>query len=223
MSGSQHQREQEDADVASQPDTNSLGELFKLPSGQKACFLLDQSIPTRKWPKIISTVHAHGGIMTTRERKADVILVIEENLHMPLQSKCLFYDIHEDPVLQKIYVKPLSFLTQCTDVGSFELNARRVKKGMPGPRPREHGGQRRVDFTEDDDYRLCDFLSVCIPKNKSGGRSGNAIYKRLVEVVSPRNLPWCAFLTCYLYLSGSAFQEALVKQTYLAIVAKSIY
>jgi hypothetical protein len=193
MSRSQHQLEQEDVEIASQPETDPLAELFKLPSGQQACFFLDQSIPTKKWPKIISNIHAHGGITTTHEKKAHVILVIEENLHMPLQIKSLFYDLHENPALRKIYVKPLTFLTECTHVGSFELNARRVKKGMPGPRPREHGRQGRVDFTEDDDYHLCDFLSVCVPKERSGGRRGNTIYKRLVEVVSPRNLALVCF------------------------------
>lgn len=59
-------------------------------------------------------------------------------------------------------------------------------------------GYRREVFTEKEDERLCRYLAIRIPDKKSGGRSGNAIYKQLTELVCGSfNLCFISPLSCF--------------------------
>jgi len=136
--------------------------------------------------KAIKKISAHGGQITTRERKAHVILVFEARLRMSLAIMQLHYNVNEDRVLRNIYVEPHTFLTKCINMGHFKLGKdKRMKMGMPGPRPRRKGEvkRRRVEYTDEDDDHLCFYMAQCVPDPKEGGRMGNAIYKELEKLV----------------------------------------
>jgi hypothetical protein len=166
-------------------DENPLVKLF-CPDGQPCRFFLHKSMTDEMKTKAIKKIGAHGGQMTTHERKAHVILVSEARLHMDLAIMQLHYNANEDRVLQNIYVEPHTFLTKCIDTRHFKLGKdKRIKMGMPGPRPRRQGEvtRSRVEYTDDDDDHLCYYLARRTPDPNEGGRMGNAIYKELERLV----------------------------------------
>ena len=179
------EEESSDDEDQLEAERDPLVELFKFPSGIPCRFYLDDSMTADMKTKATQKIKAHGGKVTKHERHANVILVSEAGLAMPFRSKELYYDTNEDPVLQGIYVKRISFLTECTNMRQFKLAKETIKKGMGGPRPRSDGqGPRvRVEYTEEDDDHLCLFLARRIPDPTEGGRMGNEIYKEQAKMV----------------------------------------
>lgn len=166
------------------PDEDPLVKLFCL-DGHPCRFLLHKSMTDEMKGKAIKKISAHGGQTTVHERKAHVILVSEARLHMDLAIMQLHYNANEDRVLQNIYVEPHTFLTKCINMRHFKLGGdKKIKMGMPGPRPRSQGEKRRrVEYTDDDDDHLCYYLARRTPDPNEGGRMGNAIYKQLERLV----------------------------------------
>jgi hypothetical protein len=214
-----------DGDYEDQLDSDSDSNIFTLPNTNLPVhFFLHPSIPPPTKQKTTTTIEKRGGIVTQRERHAHVVLVDEDRLRttrtpntngsLTLRTMQLYYDINEDRRLQDIYVKPLTFITECAHAGSFSLaKEKRLKMGMPGPRPRNAaggGGRARVEYTAEDDDHLCHFLARRCPHLADGGRMGNAIYKELENMVHislsinlfNSRLISCSVSTFFLSLSG---------------------
>jgi len=170
------QEEEESGDDGVDP----LANLFTL-DGVPCHFFLHHSLTDNRKAKVTKQIEFYGGQTTTRERRAQVILVDEARLTTKLSTMELKYHVHPDPMLRKIYVKPLGFLRQCANEGYFKLNQKILKKGMGGPKPR--GGRSRTEFTDQDDANLCEFLAIRTPNPADGGRGGNVVYQQLEELV----------------------------------------
>ena len=239
-----------DWDDEDQLDSDDLSNLFTLPkTNLPVHFFLHASIPPPTKQKTTTTIEKYGGLVTQRERRAHVVLVDEDRLRttrtpntngsLTLRTMQLYYDISEDRRLQNIYVKPLTFITECAHAGSFRLGKeKRIKMGMPGPRPRNAAGtagRARVEYTAEDDDHLCHFLAKRCPYLADGGRMGNAIYKELEKIVRISlsiNLTnsRLTILACFVFfplfigwvLVGSRLQESLGSSTYMAVLAKSV-
>jgi hypothetical protein len=85
-------------------------------------------------------IEAHGGQTTLLKKHANIVLVSEARLTMPLETMRLNYNIHHNPVLRDIHVEPFTYLNRCINIGFFKLGGdKRIKRGKPGPRPREKG------------------------------------------------------------------------------------
>lgn len=116
-----------------------LAELFTI-AGVAVRFFLHRSLTAGMKEEATKTIEAHGGQTAMLEKHAQIILVSEKRLTMDLKTMRLRYDISTDPVLRKIHVEPFTFLRRCASMGSFKLGGeKRIKMGMPGPRPRKEG------------------------------------------------------------------------------------
>ena len=138
------EEEEESSDEEQPPELMSrhdkLAELFKWPSGLPVRFFLHDSLTAGMKAEAKKKIEAHGGQTTMLERKARVVLVSEARLTMPFNIFRLRYDRNPDPVLRDIYAEPITFLNRCANMGSFNLGEeKRIKMGMPGPRPRADG------------------------------------------------------------------------------------
>jgi hypothetical protein len=121
------------------PEGDPLAELFTV-AGVPVRFFFHRSLTAGMKEEATKTIEAHGGQTTMLEKHAQIILVSEKRLTMDLKTMKLKYDISTDPVLRKIHVEPFTFLRRCANMGFFKLGGeKRIKMGMPGPRPREEG------------------------------------------------------------------------------------
>jgi hypothetical protein len=131
-------REEEEESDDEEQHGSGHDELFKLEGGP-VCFFLHESLTDGMKAQATKKIEAHGGRTTMLEKHAQIMLVSEARLVMPLETMERKYDVNPNPVLRKIFVKPLTFLNRCITTGFFQLGEKRIKKGMPGPRPREKG------------------------------------------------------------------------------------
>ncbi|OBZ75366.1 hypothetical protein A0H81_04968 [Grifola frondosa] len=120
--------------------------------------------------RLTSLIQGHGGLICANEVDADTIIVKEEGVEVLRQK----YWISRD-----IYVEPPSFVHRCIRTRRYK-HAPPVRKGLGG---RPGGSNRqRVEFSELDDECLCRYLAHVVPYAETGGRMGNEIYKRLMEL-----------------------------------------
>ncbi|KAI0927774.1 hypothetical protein AcW1_005207 [Taiwanofungus camphoratus] len=115
-------------------------------------------------------IMGRGGTTCSEEEDADVILVNFIGVEM-LEAK--YWDS------RTVWVEDPRFVQMCINTGKFEENFKKpLRKGMGG---HVSGTRRRVPFTAEDDANLCEYLASVIPYEEEGGRSGIAIYKRLIK------------------------------------------
>lgn len=131
--------EEESSDDEPHPERlhdDNLAELFKFPDGVAVRFFLHDSLTAGMKAQATEKIEAYGGQTTLREKHANVILVSESRLSMPLKRMQLRYDAHSNPAMRNIHVEPLGFLTRCANMGRFKLGGeKRIKSGMPGRPP----------------------------------------------------------------------------------------
>lgn len=98
-----------------------------------ARFFLHDSLTSGMKDNATRIIEMHGGDVTNKERRAQVVLVAETRLQsISLETLQKRYDLNPDMTIRSIWVKPFTFLKQCTRNGRYELGEQRVKKGMPG-------------------------------------------------------------------------------------------
>lgn len=132
MAQSPHREEAEESGDDNDQQLVEQEELFQLPSGNPARFLLHDSLTTGMKAEAIRIIESHGGEITQREKRTHVILVAETRLAIPLERLQRKYDVNPDLTIKAIWVKPFAFLKQCTHSGVFQLSENRRKSGMPG-------------------------------------------------------------------------------------------
>jgi hypothetical protein len=176
-----HGEEEEEEEV--NPD------LFTLPgpSNRPCKFYFHTSLTPAQRTLLAPLVTTHGGHITATESHADIIVVYQSKLNVDIEIMRMKYD--RDPELRQrkraVWVESLAWVQRCARMGEFKLRGRGIKKGMPGPRPRSEGGRVRVNFADDEDERLCQYIAITIPTKRAGGRTGNQIYKELETLVRP--------------------------------------
>jgi hypothetical protein len=137
----------------------------------------------------LDSTQIHGGVTVESLRgECDILLVSEADLTIPLDVLVLSYDVHPNPRLRGIYVEPTCFVERCIEENYFALGRdRKPKKGMPGRRPRdwyEGPSSPPTEFVVADDENLCRYLGMRIPEKAFGGRSGDNVYRDLIDLVS---------------------------------------
>ncbi|KIM48753.1 hypothetical protein M413DRAFT_21084 [Hebeloma cylindrosporum] len=161
---------QEDERVAS-PEPSQDKTLFTDEAGFPIAFFLHESIKRGSRPALIQDIESHGGRVLDSDEGADTVLVSRDFSKKNLQWT---YHGHRNPRLAKIFVEPSTFVRHCIQYGRFYHKKPQVKK-MGGRLP----GRYRVEFTEDDDEKLCQYLSRILPDKESGGRQGLKVYQAL--------------------------------------------
>jgi len=51
-----------------------------------------------------------------------------------------------------------------------------------------------MQFTDDDERRLCQWIATKIPYKETGGRTGNRLYHQLCDLVSEKPLAFVFFV-----------------------------
>lgn len=172
-------------ETAAGSSIDSLAHLFTHPSGQPILFHFHSSMTRDQKATTAKLILAHGGAITDSDTHTDVILISKTRLAYPL-------DTLQKKYKDKAYVEPLTFVRKCVTDGVFQLG--RVKEKIDVPdieyahfkfsRRRSCTDlNRRVNFTEDDDDHLCQYIADVVPNKEAGGRQGNDIYIQLEALV----------------------------------------
>ncbi|KAF8970292.1 hypothetical protein BDZ97DRAFT_1914615 [Flammula alnicola] len=114
---------------------------------------------------------------------ADTVLLSPSNERRTLQNA---YNVIDDPSLRKVYVEYTPFIQRC--IREREFHHCPDITGMSGV----PAGRRRIEYTAEDDERLCQYLSRILPDKKSGGRQGLKVYQALLEAANqmPEEYSW---------------------------------
>ncbi|KDQ59927.1 hypothetical protein JAAARDRAFT_33515 [Jaapia argillacea MUCL 33604] len=143
--------------------------LFKHPEGDPVLFYLNR-LTEGQVHALKAKIRSHGGNLAKKREEADVI-ICDDNTYDHLTM--IFAGD------RRIRVELLGFVQRCINQSEYRHEPT-AKMGMGGPIPRKDGQRKRVEFTNDDDYRLCKYIASRIPCPEAGGRKGNNIYKTLV-------------------------------------------
>ncbi|KAJ4475713.1 hypothetical protein J3R30DRAFT_3294088, partial [Lentinula aciculospora] len=127
-----------------------------------------------------SYIQANGGDLLDSDDGADIVLFNPTRSGLKQSSLQEAYDFHPDEDKRKIWVREMSFVDECVQRGSFELDLS-VKKPMPG----FPSGKGRTAFTSEDDQNLCQHLARTLPDPAAGGRQSLLFYTKLVSYVGP--------------------------------------
>ncbi|KAI0738027.1 hypothetical protein C8Q80DRAFT_1348067 [Daedaleopsis nitida] len=140
-------------------------------------------------------IEANGGVVVKRAHKAHTVIVQEHGVE-PLR---------EEYVLLRRYVEPPTFVRQCLRRGRYE-HGRVEQHPLGGRLPAGEDGREsyRVEFTDADDEHLCQFLARAIPDKEQGGRQGNRLWMRLLEMAQKepeykwaKRHPWTSWQNRY--------------------------
>ncbi|KAF8261912.1 hypothetical protein EI94DRAFT_1833088 [Lactarius quietus] len=142
-----------------------LTKLFSLPGGKPALFLLHGFDN----PNLVERIDEHGGQVTDDEAAADVILTRSRDEYKYLKDRYA--------VSRKTHVRMSGFVDRCIDANRFVLEPVLGKGVLRGRKP----GERRTEFTEDDDEHLCQYIAEVLPEKGEGGRTGHFIYTDLMR------------------------------------------
>jgi len=131
---------------------------------------MKRNITPRRANALARTVKNHGGEVVEDEEDADTIIVKDGNAAEEYSEKFNNYR-------NSIYVESTFFIARC--IRDAVYNHLPVAfNGISGPR----GPRQQRLFTGEDDHNLASYLAVKIPIAGAGGRTGNNIYKNLVEL-----------------------------------------
>ncbi|KAL4254409.1 hypothetical protein ABKN59_003674 [Abortiporus biennis] len=120
-------------------------------------------------------IERNGGQLVRSELNADTIIVATE-------EEAKEYRERFNNCTNNIYVEPTEFVSRCISEKKYHHRPP-VYKGMGGRGPTGNQARpRRVDFTAGDEQHLVEYLAVKVPVNAAGGRFGNNLYLRLVEL-----------------------------------------
>ncbi|KAF7974245.1 hypothetical protein HWV62_13138 [Athelia sp. TMB] len=156
-------------------------QIFTLPNGNPVVFFLHASLTPGQREMTTGKIIDNGGVLTTNEKRANVILVSPNRLGtVSLETLRLGWEANPNPALRGIRVEPIAFLTVCINSGRFDLdNTVRKKQRLSG---RPGMTEPRIEFTPEDDASLCRWLADRVPNKDDGGRTGNTIYTDLEKL-----------------------------------------
>ncbi|KAI0294258.1 hypothetical protein B0F90DRAFT_1757693 [Multifurca ochricompacta] len=141
-----------------------LHKLLSLPGGEPALFFLHNF----ENDELTKRIFDHGGRVTDNDATADVILTTRQDEYKSLKDRYA--------ISKKTYVRMSGFVDRCINSRRFQL-APIADKGVVGRRP----GARRIEFTQDDDEHLCQYIAEVLPDKREGGRTGHFIYTDLMR------------------------------------------
>ncbi|KAJ6453490.1 hypothetical protein C8R47DRAFT_1168138 [Mycena vitilis] len=151
-------------------------QLFIDEQGAPLKFYFHKSIKQEGTRAALQTkIEANGGIINATDAGSNVILVNPNDVSGHLDGIRHAYKTHTNFELKGVYVEPISWVKNCVMNGKCTHYF--VQKGMGG----YTGYRERTDFTEEDDDHLAYYLAVLIPEKTAGGRTGNSIYKLLMN------------------------------------------
>ncbi|EIN13496.1 hypothetical protein PUNSTDRAFT_117254 [Punctularia strigosozonata HHB-11173 SS5] len=87
--------------------------------------------------------------------------------------------------MQDKYVENYLWVKKCIDRGQV-LYTPMVYKNPGGRR----AGEERIQFNEEDEEHLCQWIAMKIPYKETGGRTGNRLYQQLVEMGNEPEYHW---------------------------------
>ncbi|KAM6500312.1 hypothetical protein JOM56_003326 [Amanita muscaria] len=152
--------------------------LFTDEAGESIAFYIHESVKEEKREKVIKAIEKHGGEVVDTDVGVDTVVVDPwYPAACTLQNK---YKVHSDQSYWRTTVEGTEFVFNCIKLGKFE---HKPVKRQPGKRP------GRVQYTEEDDKRLCRYLAIRTPSIESGGRLGHRIYEEL-GTLDPEEYGW---------------------------------
>ncbi|KAJ6502215.1 hypothetical protein C8R45DRAFT_612567 [Mycena sanguinolenta] len=133
------------------------------------------------------TIQLHGGEINATDVGSNVIIVNPEHPSGDRDKLRHAYKTHTQFELNPVYVESTGWVDNCVKIGRCIHYF--VQKGMGG---RIAGGGGRTAFTEEDDQRLARYIAILIPDKTTGGRTGNNVFKRLMNnfEMDPEEYSW---------------------------------
>lgn len=160
-----------------------LEDLFTDEAGESIGFYIHESVKEEKREKVIKAIKKHGGKVVDTDLGVDTVVVDPwYPAAYTLQNK---YRVHSDQKYWRTTVEGTEFVFNCIKLENFEHKPVE-RQPMRGKRP------GRVEYTEQDDKRLCRYLAIRTPNIESGGRLGHRIYEELVDLgtLDPQEYSW---------------------------------
>ncbi|KAJ7042433.1 hypothetical protein C8F04DRAFT_1030050 [Mycena alexandri] len=121
-----------------------------------------------------------GGDPNASEQSARVILA-DPNTEV---YKHLIKTYQADPGK---YIESYLWVKKCVEKGAVVYTPV-VYKNPGGRRP----GEERMQFTEEDEQQLANWIAAKIPYKETGGRTGNRLYQQLCELNNEPEFAWVA-------------------------------
>ncbi|KAF9526934.1 hypothetical protein CPB83DRAFT_434534 [Crepidotus variabilis] len=157
-------------------EARSRTRIFVNEDGQSIYFFLHKNIRDSGQRRVLrEDIEKHSGKVILDQDAADVILVNPVMDTKALDTLRFSYNASDDAYKRRMYFEKASFVRHCVREGKYHHRLPPIK-GMGG-----YVGRRRTDFTSNDDDHLCKFIARTLPDKASGGRTGDSVYKALVE------------------------------------------
>ncbi|KAJ7721551.1 hypothetical protein DFH07DRAFT_857708 [Mycena maculata] len=179
------EEEDEDQEFGSQEEFDD--QLF-VEQGEPLKFHLHRSIRLPGARNALQVkIETYGGVVIDTDVGSNVILVNPNHPSGELESVRHAYKTHSHPELKGVYVEAVKWVQNCVKNGKCVHNY--IQKRMGGA---TYTGRQRASFTTEDDQKLAEYLATLIPNKTDGGRTGQIIYKRLINnaEVLPDEYEW---------------------------------
>ncbi|KAF9068292.1 hypothetical protein BDP27DRAFT_1327413 [Rhodocollybia butyracea] len=153
---------------------NADDELLFTQDGGPIRFVLHDSIRSNGAIEALTAkIVNHGGEVVPSDDDANIMLVNPLRPDVKIHLLQRAYDLLEDE-RSKIWIKEMSFVDECLQLGHFTM-VHPAKKKLTG-RPNGY----RNPFTSEDEQNLCKYLARVLPS--PGGRLGLGVYKELMSL-----------------------------------------
>ncbi|KAF5373781.1 hypothetical protein D9758_000893 [Tetrapyrgos nigripes] len=120
----------------------------------------------------------YAGEVKDDDSEADVVLCNEKRPNGKRERLQAGYNTHSDEAKRKIWVESMDYVQRCIRHGT-RLSHERRKQRMPGIPP----GSIKMEFTQEDDTNLCEYLAIVTPSSDDGGRQGIGTYSDMVNKI----------------------------------------
>ncbi|RDB21387.1 hypothetical protein Hypma_011835 [Hypsizygus marmoreus] len=172
------QREEEEESDFSDSDSGHDADLEKqvfVKDGNPVYFHIHESVKRQFQRNNLTTdIQKYGGIVLGHTEGVETVIV--DPLGVNSEALQDSYNCHRQASQRDIWVEPMSFIKACIRRGSLKHRIK-PKQGMGGSI-----GRTRTEFTFKDEKHLCRYIAIKIPEKTAGGRTGNRLYERLLEM-----------------------------------------